>query len=353
MEKLKRLFISPKTSIKQSLKRMDDVAEKILFVVGRNNAILGVVSDGDIRRWILKGRSLAGEIRLAMNKTPVVLYKSYTIEEAKKIMVSRKIECIPIVNEKREIVSAIWWTDLFDIKPPERVKIDLPVVIMAGGEGTRLAPFTKILPKPLIPIGEKPIVEHIIDKFVECGCKKFYLSVNYKMNIIKAYFSDLKKNYEIHYIEEKKPLGTAGSIYLLKNKIKTTFCVSNCDILINADYGDILKFHRENGNKITLVASMKHYTIPYGVCVLGKNGRLSSIKEKPEYDFLVNTGLYILEPEVLADIPENRFFHITELINLYMSRRKKIGVYPVSEKSWIDIGQWEELQETVKKFGIN
>jgi len=170
---------------------------------------------------------------------------------------------------------------------------------MAGGEGTRLYPFTKILPKPLVPIGDKPILEIIINRFYEYGCTNFNLSVNYKSNIIKAYFSDFKHNYKINYIHEKKPLGTAGSLHILQNRIRKTFFVSNCDILIDADYADILKFHKQSKNKITLVTSMKHFTIPYGICEIGDGGALKNINEKPEQDLLVNTGLYVLEPEVL------------------------------------------------------
>ena len=203
-----------------------------------------------------------------------------------------------------------------------------------------------------MPIGEKPIIELIIDKFAEYGCKEFYLSVNYKANLIKAYFSDLEHNYRVNYIQEVKPLGTAGSLHLLKDKIKDTFYVSNCDILIEADYAGILKFHKDNKNKITLVSSMKHHTIPYGVIEISNDGILKGIKEKPEYDFLANTGMYVLESETLRDIPKNKFYHITDLINDYMKKGEKIGVYPISEKSWLDMGQWEELQNMLKKFGV-
>jgi NDP-sugar pyrophosphorylase family protein len=216
----------------------------------------------------------------------------------------------------------------------------------------RLNPFTKILPKPLMPIGEKPIIEIIINRFFDYGCKDFYLSLNYKSNIIKAYFSDFEHEYKINYILENKPLGTAGSLHLLKNMIKKTFFVSNCDILIEADYADILKFHYQRKNKITLVSSMKNFTIPYGVCEIQNGGILKNIREKPEYDFLVNTGMYVVEAAVLADIPKNQFYNITELINDYLKKGEKVGVYPVSEKSWIDMGQFEALQETLKKFEV-
>jgi NDP-sugar pyrophosphorylase family protein len=201
-----------------------------------------------------------------------------------------------------------------------------------------------------MPIGDKPIIEMIVNKFFDHGCKRFYLSLNYKSNLIKAYFSDFEHEYKIDYILEEKPLGTAGSLHFLRNTIKKTFFVSNCDILIEADYSDILEFHLRKKNKITLVSSMKNFTIPYGVCKILNGGVLKNISEKPEYDFLVNTGMYILEPAVLSDVPKNRFYNITELINDYLKKGERVGVYPVSEKSWLDTGQFELLQQALKKF---
>jgi len=349
-EELKKILIKPETTIKQALKQIDETAEKILFVVDAKNRLLGTVTDGDIRRWILKDRSLGEKINKAMNKTPIFLRKDYSIEEAKNLMISHKIECIPVVDENKKILSAIWWIDLFDKKLKRYKEIDVPVVIMAGGEGTRLSPFNKILPKPLFPIKGKPIIELIIERFVKYGCKEFYLSLNYKSNIIEAYFSNLEYDYDINFLQEEKPLGTIGSLYLLEGKINRTFYVSNCDVLIDADYSAILEFHNENKNKITLVSSIKHYTIPYGVIKISNGGILKGIEEKPDYDFLANTGLYILEPDVLKDIPKDKFYNITDLINCYMRNNEKIGVYPISEKSWLDMGQLEELQEMLKKF---
>jgi dTDP-glucose pyrophosphorylase len=348
MEKLKKFLIKPDISINQALKQMDESAKKILFVVDKNRKLLGTVTDGDIRRWILKRGSLNKSISNAMNKNPICLKKEYPSEEAKDLMTTKKIDCIPIVDHNKRIVSAVWWSDLLEAKQKKHKKINLPVVIMAGGEGTRLFPFTKVLPKALIQIGEKTILEQIINKFVEYGCKNFYLSVNYKASLIKAYFNDIKCNCSINYIQEEKPLGTAGSLHLLKNKVNSSLFVTNCDTLIEADYSDILKYHRANKNEITVVSSIKYFIIPYGVCEIGNNGNLVMIREKPENNFLVNAGLYILEPEILNDIPPNKFYQITDLINDCIKKDKKIGVYPVSESSWFDIGQWKELQAILK-----
>ncbi len=353
MERLKRTIIPSGQTIKNVLKHMDAVGEKTVFIVGSKNRLLGSVTDGDIRRWILRGKSLMQDVVEVMNPNPICLTSGFEPEMAKTLMIENSVECLPVINDSKEVVSAIRWIDLFEDKLKKIKPLKSDVVIMAGGEGVRLHPFTKILPKPLMPIGDKPIIEIIINRFFDFGCTDFYLSLNYKSSIIKAYFSDFEHDYKINYIIESKPLGTAGSLNLLKHKIKKTFFVSNCDILIEADYADILKFHRQRKNKITMVSSMKNFTIPYGICEIYDGGVLKSIQEKPEYDFLVNTGMYVLEPEVIDDIPKNKFYNITDLINAYLSESKKVGVYPVSEKSWIDIGQMEEMQNTLRNIKIN
>jgi dTDP-glucose pyrophosphorylase len=349
MERLKKVFIKPNHTIKQALKQMDAMGEKTLLVVDYN-VLLGTISDGDIRRWILKGRNLAENVSDAMNSKPISLKQNFDQETAKQLMVKQRLECLPIVDNNKKVISAVWWVDLFENKSKNRKKLKIPVVIMAGGEGTRLAPFTKILPKPLMPLGNKPIIEIIISRFMDYGCNDFYLSLNYKSNIIKAYFNDFEHKYKIAYIEEESPLGTAGSLHFLKNRITRSFFLSNCDILIEADYADIFKFHRQKKNKITLVSSMKNFMVPYGVCEIENGGILKSIKEKPEFDFFVNTGMYVLNKIVLEDIPRNKFYNMTDLISDYLKKGERIGVYPVSEKSWLDMGQLEVLQEMLKKF---
>jgi dTDP-glucose pyrophosphorylase len=347
---LKDLFISKNITIKEAITQLDKTAKKVLMVV-EEKKLIGIVTDGDIRRWILRNGDFQKEVYLIMNNTPKYIYEKDR-SKAKSLLKKMMIESIPVLNESKEVIDIIFWNDNFNNKLNHYEKLDNPVVIMAGGKGTRLDPYTKIIPKPLIPIGDIPIVERIINRFNEYGCNEFYLTVNYKKNMIKAYFSDEDKGYEVKFIDEDQPLGTAGSLSMMKDKLKDTFFVSNCDILIDANYSHILKQHKKNKNKITLVTSLKNYTIPYGVIEINDSGAIKNMIEKPEYDFLVNTGMYILEPKVLDDIPENAFFHITDLINEYISKGEKIGVYPVSESEWLDMGEFKEMENMLERLGI-
>jgi NDP-sugar pyrophosphorylase family protein len=223
---------------------------------------------------------------------------------------------------------------------------------MAGGKGTRLDPFTKILPKPLIPIGDKPIIEVIMDKFHAFGMTDFYVTLNHKSKMIKAYFEEFKTKYKIKYIDEEKPLGTAGGLKYLPPEVAGVIFVTNSDIIIEGDYGKILKFHKENKNEITIVASVKNYNIPYGVCEIENGGRLQKIKEKPDLSFLVNTGMYVVNSSILSMIPEGEYYHITQLIDDLKCDGRRIGVYPISENAWMDVGEWGKYKETLEKFKL-
>ena len=347
---LKDLFIEENLSIKEAIKRLDVTAKKILFVT-KGNILKGSITDGDIRRWILKNGDLKESVRYIMNKKPRYINESEK-SDYKKILKLNMIEALPVVTEKFEVIDIVFWNDSFEKKLTHLNKIDHDVVIMAGGQGKRLDPYTKVLPKPLIPIGDITIIERIIEKFTAYGCNKFHMTVNYKKNMIKAYFSELEVEYQINYVEEDKPLGTAGSLSFLKNCIDKTFFVSNCDILVDCDYYDMLKFHKERKNKITLVSSLKHYTIPYGIIKLNSESCVKDIIEKPEYDYLVNTGMYILEPEVLNNIPDDAFYNITQLINSYIEKGEKVGMYPVSDKSWLDMGELNEMENMLERLGV-
>lgn len=344
------IFIKKDISIREAIKKIDITAKKILLVV-EEDILLGTITDGDIRRWILESGDLSFEVHNIMNKKPI----SLGIKEkhlAKELMKEKGIESVPILDDKNRVLDIVFWNDDLDLAFNKYPNISSPVVIMAGGKGTRLYPYTKILPKPLIPIGDSSISERIINRFTKFGCNNFYFTVNYKKNMIKAYFDDLDKNYEISYVEEENFLGTGGSLHLLRGRINETFFVSNCDILVDANYSDILQYHKDNNNLITMVTSLKNYQIPYGIIKLGNDGQVIGTTEKPEYDYLVNTGFYILEPQTLEDVPENTFFHITDLINKYIEEGKKVGTYPITENAWLDMGEIKEMDRMIQRLEL-
>ena len=349
---MKNITVKSDVSIRHAMKKLSNTGEKCLVIIDENNKLLGTLSDGDLRKAILKGAKVNDLIKKIYNSNPTVLIKNkYNNREVKKLFTQFKFDLIPIIDNKGNLDDILVWENIFkNDKNNRKNTMDVPVVIMAGGKGTRLEPFTNILPKPLIPINEKPVIEHIIDSFTKVGIKNFILTLNYKARIMKAFFEELNADYKVNFIQEDKPLGTAGSLKLLKNKMDKPFMVTNCDIIIKADYPDLFSFHLNNNYDITLVASMKNYVIPYGTCKLSADGTLGNIDEKPEYNLLVNTGLYVLNPDVLDFIPSNKHFHITDLIARAKKKGKKIGVYPVDDDAWIDIGQWNEYQKAVDKF---
>lgn len=349
---LKILTIDKEATVIRSMKKLDANATKILFVVNANQQLVGSLTDGDIRRWILSENELSEQVSKVCNKKPVYVNEDFSKDLVKKIMVEKNIDCIPIINSNKQIIDVLFWIDIFHDNKEEKPKkeIDCPVVIMAGGFGTRLAPFTTILPKPLIPIGNKSIVEHIIDKFLPYGIRDFYMTVNHKSKIIKSYFDDINKEYSLKMIKENKPLGTAGSLKLLQEDINETFIVTNCDIVIHTDYSEIVDFHKNANYDITLVSSMMHYKIPYGICEIDTGGSLIEIKEKPEYNFLISTGMYVLNKKTLDLIPDDEFFHITHLMEKVKENGGSVGVFPISENSWDDTGEWDEYKKTVKRL---
>lgn len=342
---IKQLLIDEKMEVLEAMRYLEQTSRKILFIV-QEGKLVASLTDGDIRRWILKQGDLNKEVRHIANYSPKYLEESQKTK-AKEYMKSQGVEVLPIVDSAMHVVSLIFHDDL-EITI-QKMKLDIPVVIMAGGMGTRLYPYTKILPKPLIPVGEIPISEHIINQFYNFGCRDFYLIVNHKKNMIKAYFNEIEKDYNIYYVEEERPLGTGGGISLLKDKIDSTFILSNCDILIDSDFTKIFKFHKEQKNVVTMVASLKNYTIPYGVVDIGKSGEINAMREKPVVSFFVNTGCYIAEPEIIQAVEVNKAISFPKLIEENQNKGKKIGVYPIGENAWLDMGQMDELLHMKKK----
>lgn len=341
-KRIDTISIDSKATVLFTLKRMDEIHRRLLLVF-EDGRFINIVSLGDLQRAIISNHSLDYPICKILRKNTQLADEKDSFEEIKQKMLTYRTECMPVLDQNKNLVDVYFWEDVFSgDEIIEKKCLSLPVVIMAGGEGTRLRPLTNVIPKPLIPIGKKTIVEEIMDKFIDKGCSSFFLSVNYKAETIRHYFDQLNTKYNIEYVKEDAPLGTAGSLYLLKRKIKSTFFVSNCDIIINDDYAEIYNYHKKNKNELTVVAALKHYPIPYGTIETKEDGILESLIEKPEITYKINSGMYILEPHLLDLIPENKFYHITQLIQDIVSRNGRVGVFPVSEGSWVDIGDWNQ-----------
>lgn len=364
-------LVDKKTSVISTMEIINKNAKGITFLVDENYVVKASITDGDIRRHILNGNDLQGEVSLCANYNFIFLKEQQT-QNYNKVMNEKNISCLPILDEEGKLISLVFSKGE---KLLNTSNLNVPVVIMAGGKGTRLRPYSNILPKPLIPIGDYTITERIIEKFMEFNCNNFYMIVNHKRKLIKAYFTDLgmatstanadfpnkkskiiaksanlAKNYSIEFVNEDTDLGTGGGLYLLKGIVKETFFMTNCDIIVNNRYDKILSYHKQKKNLITLVCAAKNFVVPYGTLSLNKNGEILAFNEKPELPFLVNTGLYLIEPKFLDYIKECEFIHITDLIKRCMASGEKIGVFPTSESSWSDMGQPEELEKMLKLY---
>lgn len=349
-EELKKYTGTDKIAVVEAMQKIDANKKGILFIVDDEERLVGSLTDGDIRRWIIKTGKLDSIASQMMFKNPRFLLKD---EEHKvyDFMKEKRITSVPILDLEKRIVSIIFDSDKNRIR--EEVSDSLrgiPVIVMAGGKGTRLYPYTKILPKPLIPIGEVPILERILNRFHCYGVGDFYLTVNYRKEMIKSYFMELDPSYRIHYVEEEQPLGTAGSIRLIEERFKTPVIITNCDTLIDANYGKVLRFHKESGNTLTIVSALKNITIPYGVLHSRMQGEVISIEEKPKLSYFINTGMYIINPEYISKIPNHTFYHMTHLASQLMTDGLKVGMYPVSENAFLDMGEFEEMKKMEERI---
>lgn len=341
------ICIEENKTILDAMQQIDKNAKKILFIHNQGK-LLASLTDGDIRRWILKKGALDTSIKNVANYQPIYLYEQESSLAIQK-MKEYGIDAIPILD-KKHIIKDIIFLNTFEEEVNQFDK-NIPIVIMAGGLGTRLSPYTNILPKPLIPIGDYPIVEHIIHQFYTYGCRQFYMIVNYKRNMIKAYFDELEKDYSLEFVAEEKALGTGGGISLLKGKIKETFILTNCDILINDDLTKAYKQHIQTGYPITMVCSLKNFTIPYGVVNIDENGSVHSMQEKPNMSFFTNTGCYFVEPEVIEKLSYNEPIDFPVVIENYIKEGNQIGIYPIGEEAWLDMGELNELEKMKVKIG--
>lgn len=347
---IERYTVPPSYTVRDTIEIMNKNLVKAVLIVDDDKTILGMFSNGDMRSYFLKGGELGSNITVAMNPEPV-LFRSISeiVEEHKK----QKRVLYPIINEHRQLVQVVDYNnDEVETTLCDTLK-DIPLVIMAGGKGTRLYPYTKILPKPLMPIGDITITERIIASFQKYGCQQVYMILNYKASMIRAYMTDCPHDYSLGFVEEHEFLGTVGGIQLVKDKLTGTFFLSNCDILLDADLECAYRTHKSMGNQITIICAMKDFIIPYGVIEATEGGKVKKIVEKPDYAMLVNIGVYILEPDVLNLIAEGEHMDMPELADRLMKGGGQIGVFPIPEKSWMDIGQFSEMEDTMRNLGIN
>ena len=340
-------IIEPDYTVVDAIKQIDSNGKGIVYVC-KDGVLCGSVTDGDVRRHILNEGSVSDNVTVIMNTSPLFCYME-ELEVAYEKMHEEYVRSLPVLNKNREIVDIIF---VDEISTPDKRQLNIPVVIMAGGKGTRLYPYTQILPKPLIPIGEKTITEHIISHFEEYGCHHFDMIVNYKKNFIKSYFLDNENPADVNFVDETEFLGTGGGLKLLEGRYQDTFFMTNCDILIEEDYAKILEEHKENSNIITMVCAEKNMVIPYGTVEVSEDGQAVALKEKPSMSFITNTGFYVIEPEFLDVIPENTFIHITDVIQKCIDTGKQVGVYKISEDKWLDMGQMEEMEKMRQKLNI-
>lgn len=342
-------IITKNTNIINAMKKIDCGTRGIVFVCDENKVLCGVISDGDIRRFLLSHGDIQANVNDIANHNPIFSYEAPK-GMYRKLMKQHGITALPILDSQDTIIHIEFYNELPVVT--KVASLNIPVVIMAGGKGSRLLPYTQIMPKPLIPVGDRTILEHIMDNFELYGCKHFDIIINFKKNLIRSYFFDNEKKYDIDFIEESNFLGTAGGLKLIKGKYNSTFFMTNCDILVKNNYERILEKHKDEGNIITLVCVQKKTVIPYGVVSIGTEDNVISFEEKPEYNFLTNTGLYVMEPAILEKIPDNTFIHITDIIKQCIVQNEKIGIFNVAEDEWMDMGQFEELEKMKKKMEL-
>ena len=344
MKSIENLKLKQNTTIKEALEIIDKAAMQIALVIDENDKLLGTITDGDIRRGFLKGLNLDSSIESVIFKTPTIAKISDTKEEILKRALSKKLYQIPIVDDSGKLV------DIEDLAALLKVNNRRNrVILMAGGLGTRLRPLTENIPKPLLKVGNKPILETIIENFAKYGFANITISVNYKADMIKEYFGDGSKlGVNIDYIEETKRLGTAGALSLIKNRPQEPFFVMNADLLTNVNFSHLLDFHSFENSIATMCVREYDYQVPYGV--IETNGSdIVSIKEKPIQSFFVNAGIYTLSPQVFEIIPKNEFYDMPTLFEDMIQKELKTISFPVHEY-WMDIGRMADFEQAQVEY---
>lgn len=348
LEDIQQLIIRKDLSIRDAMQRLDSTGLQILLIVEAGGRLCGVITDGDIRRYLLgNGNSMSAPVVQAMNSSFFSVPDGH-LTQAYHPGGRLRYSQVPVVGPGgllRGLLSAV------DQESPPITKQSSPVVIMAGGSGTRLSPLTKIIPKPLMPVGEQTIVERIIDGFISCGYERFVLIVNYHKELIKSYLAESEYSEMVQYIDEPSKMGTAGGLSLLREIIREPFILSNCDVIAKADYADLMKKHLESAAELTILGVRKHVEIPYGVLEFDGQNQITAIKEKPSYNFTIMSGIYVVSPSVLDIIPGDRPYGMDELVQDCLREARPIACHEI-EGGWFDMGQFDEYRTLLKHFGV-
>lgn len=339
MKNLEKLFISENATIIEAMEKINEGASEIALVVDKKRRLIATVTDGDLRRGLLSGLSLNDPVKKCMHRNFIYVKEGTGKAEVLDLMKAHTIKQVPVLDSKGRVVGLHLMKEIIGAK--EKANIAL---IMAGGRGERLRPITEEIPKPMIKVAGRPILERLILHLIGYGIKNIYLAVNYKSEMIEKHFLDGRElGCKINYIKEEKPLGTAGSLAFLPYIPKEPILVLNGDLLTQFNVEEMLNFHYKNKNSITIGAYDYVYEIPYGV-IEEKNGVLKKIKEKPSFVVPINAGIYIVSSEILSLVPKGNYFTMPELIEKTISLKKKVGVYHI-EGDWIDVGMPKDLKK--------
>ena len=344
MKSIENITLNLSSTIKEAMKIIGDGAMKIAIIVDQKGNLCGTISDGDIRRGLLKGLDLNSSIKSIIFRTPTIAKISDTKEKILKLALFNKLYQIPIIDENGKVLGIEVIDELVNAKN----KIN-KVILMVGGLGTRLRPYTENIPKPMLKVGHKPILQTIIERFETYGYKNIIMCANYKSHVIKNYFGDGKEfGVEIEYILEEQRMGTAGALSLLKEKPREPFFVMNGDLLTSLNFEHLHDFHTLNNSVATMCVHRYNFQVPFGVVNI-KNSKILSIQEKPTHKFFVNAGIYMLSPEVLEYVPQYQFFDITSFFEKIISKDKNTISFPLGE-SWQDIGQIQDYEIANNQF---
>ncbi|MBD8035705.1 nucleotidyltransferase family protein [Solibacillus sp. A46] len=342
MNNWKKIIVTEHQTLFETMKIIDQTSLQFAVVVDNNYRLLGTVTDGDIRRGILRGEGLEVPITAIMNSRPISAKIGWQSSEYKRLMNSKKLKQLPIIDESNRVIDI-----LFIDKLESPINKNL-VILMLGGLGTRLRPLTNDVPKPMLKVGNKPIVETIVDGFKQFGYTNFIFSVNYKKEVIQSYFQAGEEfGVTIEYVEEEKRMGTAGALSLLKNRPTEPFFVMNGDLLTQVNFKQLMQFHKEQQAIATMCVREYEFQVPYGVIeTVGTD--LLSIKEKPVHRSFVNAGIYVLSPEVFDYIPTDTFYDMPTLFEKLVEHGKKTSVFPIHEY-WLDIGRVDDFERANEK----